>query len=695
MNRRDFLLEIRTEEIPAATLAGARQDLENRVTEGLKEEGLAPESAESLATPRRLILILRGLPERQEDRLSEVIGPPAAVAFDAEGKVTRAGEGFARAQKVAPSDLVVVETARGKTVAARRKVVGRPAADVLAEVVPRAVAALTFPKTMRWGAGDRVFARPVRGLLALFGSEVAPMEVLGIASGGSTRGHRILSDVELAVSGVEDYLAKLRAHDVEPDGEARRLAILEAARRLASEVGGSVEADADLAATLADLVECPAVVRGSFDPEFLALPEEITTTAMRTHQKYLPVRGTGGLMPHFVAVMDNREDRQGLIARGNEWVLNARLADARFFYEEDVRESLESRLPQLSRLSLHDRLGDYRAKTARLEELSREIAFAVLPSGATSTVGIAARLSKSDLTTLMVKEFTDLQGVVGGIYARREGQPDEVWQAIYDQYRPAFAGDEPPREASGAILSLADRFDSLAGFFAIGLAPTGSRDPYGLRRAAFGAVAIVIARGWRLDWRPLLEKALSLYPGGVATVAPEEALSELEKFFAERLRSLLERRGHAYDEISAVLAVDVWNFADVSDRVLALSEARRQTDFRSLILAFKRIRNILAEERPGAPSPDLYREEAERRLAAEFLEARPVIARLGEARRYREALERIASIAPALDRFFVEVLVNCPEEDLRGNRLALLASIQKEFSRFADFSEIVVEKETK
>jgi glycyl-tRNA synthetase beta chain len=295
----------------------------------------------------------------------------------------------------------------------------------------------------------------------------------------------------------------------------------------------------------------------------------------------------------------------------------------------------------------------------------------------------------------MVKEFTDLQGVVGGIYARREGQPDEVWQAIYDQYRPAFAGDEPPREASGAILSLADRFDSLAGFFAIGLAPTGSRDPYGLRRAAFGAVAIVIARGWRRNWRPLLEKALSLYPGGVATVAPEEALSELEKFFAERLRSLLERRGHAYDEISAVLAVDVWNFADVSDRVLALSEARRQTDFRSLILAFKRIRNILAAERPGAPSPDLYREEAERRLAAEFLEARPVIARLGEERRYREALERIASISPALDRFFVEVLVNCPEEDLRRNRLALLASIQKEFSRFADFSEIVVEKETK
>jgi glycyl-tRNA synthetase beta chain len=693
MIRRDFLLEIRTEEIPAAALAGARQDLLARVTEGLEEAALTPESTESLATPRRLILVLRGLPERQEDRVSEVVGPPAAVAFDAEGNPTRAGEGFARAQKIEPSDLVVVEGPRGPTAAARRRIPGRPAAEVLAEVVPRAVSTLTFPRTMRWGSGDRVFVRPVRGLLALFGGEIAPMEVLGIAASGSTRGHRILSDVEIEVGGVDDYLAKLRSHDVEPDGESRRLAILESARGAARNVGGSVEADADLAATLADLVECPGIVRGSFAAEFLDLPEEVTTTAMRTHQKYLPVRGPQGLMPYFVAVMDNREDGGGLIARGNEWVLNARLADARFFYDEDIRETLESRLPQLSRLSFQDRLGDYKQKTSRLEELAGEIARAVGLPDLAPAVGTAARLSKTDLTTRMVKEFTDLQGVVGGIYARREGQPEPVWKAIYDHYRPASAGDDPPREPAGAIVSLADRFDALAGFFQIGLAPTGSRDPYGLRRAAFGAVSIVVARGWRLDWQPVLRRALSLYPQGVATVPADEAVAELEKFFAERLRNLLERRGHSYDEISAVLAVDVWNFADVSDRALALAEARKRTDFRALILAFKRIRNILGRERPTAPSPGLYREEAERRLAADFDAARPSIERLGRERRYREALEKIASIAPSLDRFFVEVLVNCPEEDLRRNRLALLASIQEEFSRFADFSEIVVEKE--
>jgi glycyl-tRNA synthetase beta chain len=693
MNRRDFLLEIRTEEIPAAALPAARSQLESRVTEALREEGLIAESARSLATPRRLILFLRGLPEKQEDRLSEVLGPRAAAAFDANGKPTRAAEGFARAQKVEPSDLVVVETSRGATAAARRTVPGRPAEEVLAEAVPRAVSGLTFPKTMRWGDGERVFVRPVRGLLALLGSRVAPMEIFGVSSSASTTGHRILSDGEFEVADFEDYLAKLRAACVEPDGEARRVLILDSARRLAREVGGSVEKDADLAATLADLVEWPGVVRASFAPEFLELPEEITTTAMRTHQKYMPIRSASGLMPYFVAVMDNREDPKGLIAKGNEWVLNARLADARFFYDEDIREALESRLSDLARLAFQDRLGDYAAKTGRLEDLARTIARALEKPDLVGVATTAARLAKTDLTTRMVKEFTDLQGVVGGIYARREGYPDPVWKAIYDQYRPASAGDEPPRGEAGAIVSLADRFDNLAGLFQIGLAPTGSRDPYGLRRAAFGAVSIVAARGWRLDWRPVLERALSLYPDGVATVGLEEALGELERFFAERLRNLLERRGHAYDEISAVLAVDVWNFADVADRAEALSAARRELDFRSLILAFKRIRNILGDASPGVPSSDLYREEAERQLATDFLQVRPLIERLAGSRRYREALEMIASIAPSLDRFFVEVLVNCPEEELRRNRLALLASIQKEFSRLADFSEIVVEKE--
>ncbi|MGE5277780.1 MAG: glycine--tRNA ligase subunit beta [Acidobacteriota bacterium] len=692
MTKHDFLLEIRTEEIPAPVVPTARRDLARLVGEGLAEEGLAAERAESYGTPRRLILVLRGLPEKQEDRYSEVLGPPASAAYGADGHPTKAARGFARAQEMQVSELVVVDSPRGPTVAARRTIPGKMTADVLAAVVPRAVSAMTFPKTMRWGETARPFVRPVRGVVAVFGGHVVPMEIFGIPSGARTIGHPALSELSIRVSGPDDYLQKLRMARVEPSSEDRRLRILEGARELAGAVNGSIDSDLDLAATLADLVECPGVVRGSFAPEFLELPEEITTTAMRTHQKYLPVRGPGGLLPHFVAVMDNAEDRRGLIAKGNEWVLNARLADARFFFEEDRRQTLESRLPELERLSFQDQLGDYRRKTERVEKLVERIARLVERPDLVEPVKQAARLSKVDLTTRMVREFTDLQGIVGGIYARLEGHPEPVWRSIYDQYRPAAGSGEPPREAAGAILAVADRFDTLAGLFRLGLVPTGSRDPYGLRRAASGIVTIVTGRAWRLDWKPVAEQALSQYPEDLPGPGAEAALSELEKFFAERLRNLLERRGHPHDEISAVVGAGLWDFADVADRAAALSEARRKMDFRSLILASKRIRNILGEEKADAPDAGLYREEAERQLASDFLQARQAVESLASSRRYAAAMETIASIAPSLDRFFVEVLVNCPEPDLRHNRLALLGAIQKEFSRLADFSEIVVEK---
>ena len=692
MNDQDFLLEIRTEEIPAPALLPARLELARATGEALAEEGLAPQKIESYGTLRRLALVVRGLPEKQADRAAEVLGPPESSAFGKDGTPTKAAVGFAKAQKVDVADLVVVDSPRGKTVAARKTIPGRDASEVLAEILPKIVAGLTFPKTMRWGEGSRSFVRPVRGVVALYGGKVVPLSLYGVAANDRTVGHRVLSDGEFAVTGPDDYLAKLRNAYVEPDAEARRIAILEGARALAGEVRGQVEAHADLAATLSDLVEWPGLVRGSFAAEFLDLPEEITVTVMRTHQKFLPVRGPGGLVPHFIAVMDNDADRKGFIAKGCEWVLNARLADARFFFDEDAKKSLETRLPELSRLTFQEKLGDYRQKTARIQELAEAIAREIGRADLVEAVRTAGLLSKTDLVSHVVKEFTDLQGIVGGIYARRERHPDSVWKAIYDQYRPSSGSEEPPRDASGAILSLADRFDSLAGFFRLGLVPTGSKDPYGLRRAALGVVSIAIGRNWRTDWRPVVRKAFSLYPEELKGLEADAVIEELGRFFADRLRSLLERRGSSYDEISAVLNVGVWDFADAADRARALSDARRHMDFRSLIQAFKRIRNIVGDERPGPPSPDLYREPAERALAGDVLQAKQAIDVFTEAREYREAMETIASIAPSLDRFFVDVLVNCPEPDLRTNRLALLASIQQEFTRLADFSEIVVEK---
>jgi glycyl-tRNA synthetase beta chain len=518
------------------------------------------------------------------------------------------------------------------------------------------------------------------------------MEILGARAGDSTVGHRVLSDGELPVSSPADYLQKLRGAYVEPDSEARRATILESARRLAAQVGGGIEADADLAAVLADLVEWPGLVRGSFDMEFLELPEEITTTAMRVHQKVLPIRGPEGLLPHFIAVMDNAADRHGFIAKGNEWVLNARLADARFFFREDSRETLESRLPELERLNFQDRLGSYAAKAVRLEELAAAIAESIGRRDIVADVRTAAKLSKADLTSRMVREFTDLQGIMGGIYARAEAYPEPVWKGIYDHYRPRWQGDDPPRDVAGAVVSLADRFDTLAGIFRIGMLPTGSKDPYALRRAAAGAVAIAISRKWRVDWSLIARKALSLYPSELPGLSDDRALAELEAFFAERLRNALERAGSSYDEVSAVLNVGVWNFADAAERAAAFTEARRRLDFRSLVLAFKRIRNILEAEELGDPSPGLYREDAERALASDFLQAKALLGELVKGRRYSEALETIASIAPVLDRFFVEVLVNAPEEDVRRNRHALLGAIRREFTKIADFSEIVVEK---
>jgi len=692
MNDQDFLLEIRTEEIPAPALLPARLELARATGEALAEEGLAPQKIESYGTLRRLALVVRGLPEKQADRAAEVLGPPESSAFGKDGTPTKAAVGFAKAQKVDVADLVVVDSPRGKTVAARKTIPGRDASEVLAEILPKIVAGLTFPKTMRWGEGSRSFVRPVRGVVALYGGKVVPLSLYGVAANDRTVGHRVLSDGEFAVTGPDDYLAKLRNAYVEPDAEARRIAILEGARALAGEVRGQVEAHADLAATLSDLVEWPGLVRGSFAAEFLDLPEEITVTVMRTHQKFLPVRGPGGLVPHFIAVMDNDADRKGFIAKGCEWVLNARLADARFFFDEDAKKSLETRLPELSRLTFQEKLGDYRQKTARIQELAEAIAREIGRADLVEAVRTAGLLSKTDLVSHVVKEFTDLQGIVGGIYARRERHPDSVWKAIYDQYRPSSGSEEPPRDASGAILSLADRFDSLAGFFRLGLVPTGSKDPYGLRRAALGIVSIAIGRNWRTDWRPVVRKAFSLYPEELKGLEADAVIEELGRFFADRLRSLLERRGSSYDEISAVLNVGVWDFADAADRARALSDARRHMDFRSLIQAFKRIRNIVGDERPGPPSPDLYREAAERALAGDVLQAKQAIEVFTEAREYREAMETIASIAPSLDRFFVDVLVNCPEPELRTNRLALLASIQQEFTRLADFSEIVVEK---
>jgi len=685
----ELLLEILAEEIPAGVLSQARKDLLRGVADALAAQRVEG-TFFTHSTSRRLVLFSRDLPEAQEDHEVESIGPSVKVAYDAEGRPTRAAEGFARGQGVAVEALRVVSTPRGEYVSVRKVVEGRFTSEILSEAIPAVVEKMSFPRMMRWGDGRESWIRPVHSVICLLDGLVVPFSLFGVETGRTTFGHRTLSPGRIVVVGVDDYLARLRSSFVEPDYAVRRRTLVEKAQALAAEVGGTAVDDPGLLDTLAHLVEWPGLIRGSFDASYLELPEEILVTAMREHQKVLPTRDAGGaLAPHFLAVADHTGDPKGHIVRGNEWVLNARFADARFFWDDDGKVPLEARVPRLARLSFQEKLGDTLRKTERVEALSVRLAAELGLGDATSAVARAARLARADLVTDMVREFPDLQGVVGGLYGRRDGESEEVWQAVYDHYLPAGADDQLPRGAAGRVVALADRLDTLAGFFALGLVPTGSRDPYALRRAALAVVRILLEGELRLDLPAAIAAARRLHD--VAGASPEEVVASLHPFLLERLRFLLERRGFRHDEIEAVLTTDCPDVTDAADRVAAVAAVRKQPDFGPLALAFKRVQNILAQA--GAPAggeldPELMSDDAERQLAGDFYQARGILDELVGARRYQEALAVMASLGPSLDRFFTDVMVLVEDAAVRRNRLSLLAAMRDQFFRVARLSEI-------
>ena len=683
----EFLLEILAEEIPAGVLPQAREELLKRVGEAFEEARIGG-TLSVHSTSRRLILVGHDIAERQPDLEAESVGPSVAAAYGEDGAPTKAAEGFARGQGVAVTDLYVVTLPKGAYVAAKRTIPGRPAPEVIAELLPPIVTKMTFPRMMRWGDGKPLWVRPVHSVLALFDGMVVPFALFGVETGRTTFGHRTLSPGRIIVVGANDYFTKLRAANVEPDWSQRRWTLAEGAVRLAQEVGGEPTKDDALLDTLAHLVEAPGMVRGSFDEGYLELPEEILVTSMREHQKVLPVRRNGKLAPFFLAVADQIGDPRGLIVRGNEWVLNARFADARFFWDEDGKLRLEDRLSRLGSLGFQERLGDYLRKTGRIQELSERLAARLGRADLGPSVVKAARLLKTDLVTDMVREFADLQGVVGGLYARREGEPEEVWQALYDQYKPASADDTSPRGDVGAVVALADRLDTLTGLFGLGLVPTGSKDPYALRRAALGVVRIVLDRKWHMDVPVACSDALLLH--GPLPRSRDEVVPELTAFLLERLRFVLSQRGFPQDTIQSVLTTDCHDFADAADRVEAVDAVRKKEDFVPIAIAFKRVANILsqAEETTAEPDPALMSEDAEQALAGDFLQAKGMLDELILGRNYVDALAIMASLGPSLDRFFTEVMVLTEDPAVRANRVALLKAMRDQFYRVARFSEI-------
>jgi glycyl-tRNA synthetase beta chain len=691
----EFLLEVRCEEIPARMLEGATKELASRVFEELMGRGVGPREVETGFTPRRLVLVLRGLPAKAADLEEVVTGPPASAAFAADGTPTKAAIGFAQRLGLAPEQLDRVRTEKGEYVAGRRHVPGLPTADILAEIVPRVLLGIGWAKTMRWASGTGPWVRPLHGVVALLDGAVVPMELFGVHSGRETVGHPTLSPAPFAVTSVADYRQQLAARNLEVrfDERCRRLAETMAERATAA--GGALVDDPPLLAKLGAICEIPGVMEGSFDAGLLELPREVLATSLRDHQSAFTVEKDGAMLPLFLTVMDRPDDPVGRVRAGNEWVVAARLADARFFWQEDRGVPLAERAAALGRLSFHEKLGSYAAKAERLEALSRAVCRALGWGGEEEAAAQAARLLKADLATEMVKEFTSLQGVMGGIYAREEGQAEEVWQAIYDQYLPAAADDAIPRGRAGIACGIADRLDTLVGMFGLGLVPTGTKDPFGLRRAAQGIFLILLEAQLPLALEPLVREAVALY-GDRLRRSADEVLGDLWPFLDDRIRYLLSRRGLAYDEIAAAMASGEGRGArripDLEARAMALHAAREAPAFRAVVLAAKRIANITKGQEAFELDSACLREPAEVALHDEHSRLAGEVDLAVAQRDYARALAAVGALADALERFFTDVMVMAENAAVRRNRLALLQGIQETLSRVAGLTEMVVEK---
>jgi glycyl-tRNA synthetase beta chain len=692
MAEREFLLEVRCEEIPARMLTKGIRSLATRFFEELVAANLVPAEVITGFTPRRLVLCLRGVPEREPDQREQVVGPPVKAAFR-DGEPTAALIGFAERCGVEPEMVHQVETEKGLYLAVEQTRRGRRTIDVLAELVPRLLQEIHWPKVMHWGSGLGPWVRPVHGLLAIYGGEIVPCELFGVPAGNTTIGHPLHSPAEFRVGGYDDYVESLRGQAIEAQFDARRRILLDAARGEAEAAGGRLVEDDALLDKLAAICSIPGLVRGSFDAVYLDLPREVLETSLRDHQSALTIEGEDGLLPSFLTVMDRHDDPEGLVRAGNEWVVVARLADAEFFWNEDRKQSLAAMGERLEHLSFHARLGSYADKRGRLTELVSWLAGQLgWDEEETAAAVRAAGLLKVDLTTEMVKEFTSLQGVMGGIYAREDDEPQEVWQAIYDQYLPVSTSDSLPRDAVGRLVSVADRLDTLAGMFGIGLVPTGSRDPFGLRRSAQGLIRILLEGELPIDPVAAFGEALNRYGENLNDAEPDDVLATLSPFLQDRIRHLLGLQDFAYDEIEAGLHAGWRDLPDLKARVAAIHASRDQPGFGEVVLAAKRIANILREQPDAELDEDLLQEAAERDLHAAQRELAGEIAASASARDYERGLAAVARFADVLERFFVEVLVMDENPDLRRNRLALLQETQRSLNRIAALQEIVMDR---
>jgi len=711
----DFLLEIGCEEIPARMMDAAETDLGVRLAKFLLDQRLLPAGASvpTMSTPRRLTAWANGISAAQPDVVEQLTGPSLNVAFK-DGQPTSAAHAFARRAGVEVSQLGKVTTPKGEYLSAKVTKKGRDASDILAGLLPKELSTIYWPKNMYWRETSERFVRPVRWLVAMLDDEVVPLEFDGIRAGKSSRGHRILSDgaVTIPRAGAA-YVDALRAAKVlgRAEREQQIRQALDAATRTIA--GARWREDKVLLDTVVNLTEFPSVVLGGFDPQFLSLPEEVLVTVMRDHQKYFAVEDAQGkLLPHFLAVLNTDRDPQGLIRHGNERVLRARFNDARFFWETDQKKSLLERLELLRHVTFQKDLGSYYEKTVRVQRLCSWLSEVIRQSGMAVRPGVihkAACLAKTDLTTELVKEFTELQGIVGGLYAReQELDPDlpkatrlAIADTIYDHYKPGSTDDGVPRSTEGAVLSVGDKADTIAGMFALGLVPSGSKDPFALRRQANGIVKVIADKNLPLRLDDLMRDARAGYQGSEAEkkfVDDATFAASVATFFRERLEFYLrEVRGYEYDVVKAVLAAGADDVVDVLARAEAVKQVLHMPEFQAIGAACKRMRNILRQAvekgiEPAAkvePLPESVEEE--KNLIAYLDRAGAKVDEHRSRKEYLDALRLLSTARELVDKFFDKVMVMVEDQRVRANRLALLRTLLKEFSTIADFSEIVAE----
>jgi glycyl-tRNA synthetase beta chain len=703
--RLELLFEVGCEEIPAGMLPKAEAELKVNLEKLLIAESLGDGlTIETFAGPRRLTAWIRGFPVKQSDAVSEVTGPPKSVAYDGVGEPTRAAVSFAEKQGVRLVDLYLVTTPKGEYVASKHTKRGRTSEQILTEILPRAIHDLSWPRSMTWtGLDGARFIRPIRWIVALLDGKPLKFSYGNVATGGTTRGHRFLGAPEIPVRFFADYEKKLRANGVIVRPDERREKIERELAAKAKKTGYRVHEDAELLRLVGYLNEYPTVIEGSFDPAFLALPDEILITVMRDHQKYFALeKRHGELAPLFLAVVNLAKDAKGMVRAGHERVLRARFADAQFFWASDLKCRLADYLPKLAKITYESRLGSYLDKTERIRAITRWIAEQWFNLGLhqahIAEADRAAELAKCDLATEMVREFTELQGIVGGLYARAQGEPDDVADAIYDHYRPVGLDDPIPRNLLGCAVSIADKLDSIVGCFSVGIVPTGSSDAYALRRAALGLVKVILDRKLPVSLSLAVgaaTKALHAHAPKIRTTAAQE--TQILDFILERAKFVLrERSGFGYDEVNAVFRAGADDLVDAHKRLVALRAIRKSKNFEPLTVSFKRIRKIIEKSQTdkshakdvATVQVELFESEAERELYGAVRETAAKVQADKRAGHYEQALDRIAGLRKSVDRFFEEVMVMAENEAVRKNRIALLSELLREFTTVADFSEM-------